>query len=265
MKYGMKIMDRKNRNAHFTPFAPFTGQRPENFTLIELLIVIAIIAILAGMLLPALSLAREKGKSVACSSNLKSQILAFTYYMDDYNDWCIPLEQSNGKNAWSQLFQQLGYNKALKSFACPSEDAEVKHFGKAEIHYGLNSELFGLYLDCPLWGPLKRSYLARFPASSSIIVFSDGMPKSAIPGRNATTYAYTLKLNATPALPYNPDANATAIYLRHQKYGMANAATFGGSVLQYRYKKKQTDHIGCSIYKDILDSTLKTRPYFVTF
>ena len=44
-----------------------------NFTRIELLIVIAIIAILASMLLPALSKARECGKATACLSNLGSR------------------------------------------------------------------------------------------------------------------------------------------------------------------------------------------------
>lgn len=59
------------------------------FTLVELLVVIAVIAILAALLLPALNSAKEKAAGISCTGNLKQAGSYSLLYVGDFNDYYI--------------------------------------------------------------------------------------------------------------------------------------------------------------------------------
>ena len=66
--------------------------KKQNFTLTELLVVISIIAILAGLTMPALNKARASAMATACSSNLKQVGAVFVLYANDSEDLLPPAE-----------------------------------------------------------------------------------------------------------------------------------------------------------------------------
>jgi len=75
----------------------------KKFTLIELLVVISIIGVLASLLLPSLSKARETARGSQCINNVKQVVTAFFLYSDDYRDrlpFIMPGEKSPKDGGW---------------------------------------------------------------------------------------------------------------------------------------------------------------------
>ena len=111
-------------------------QRPGKiaFTLVELLVDIAIIGILAALLLPALARAKAQGQRVGCTNNLKQINLAVLLYTGDNHDMlpCIANTVADGfyTNSCQFVYKSLvkgyaGYKGPSspqdKLFACPAD------------------------------------------------------------------------------------------------------------------------------------------------
>ena len=79
------------------------GRHRPAFTLVELLVVMAVIGILTGLLLPALSAARERGRRTSCMGNLSQIGLAMASYAGDYNGYFPGGHGWNGSAADSTL------------------------------------------------------------------------------------------------------------------------------------------------------------------
>jgi competence protein ComGC len=97
-----------------------------NFTIIELLVVLSIIIILAGLLLPSLNKARDKAKAISCLANLKQLGIGIQSYTMDYNDY-FPIECTSQLSATTasrkmitvMLKAYIPENSAI--YRCPDE------------------------------------------------------------------------------------------------------------------------------------------------
>jgi prepilin-type N-terminal cleavage/methylation domain-containing protein len=161
------------------------------FTLIELLVVIAIIGILAAMLMPVLSKAKEKAQRMICLNNQKQLALGWEMYCGDtgsvvpLNDWqyrgggSVAESPSNSWVAGNAIMDVdpgtitggslYNYVKNPKVYRCPMDRTKVQGTSTDKLRsYALSCFLGGPQVDYDNWGvtPVYKSTQIRNPVKT---------------------------------------------------------------------------------------------------
>ncbi len=164
------------------------------FSLMELIVVMAVTLLLTGLMLPALAQVRENSHRVVCSSNLRQTGLALVMFADDwrelpdsvygvqkgYKSEMMAAHRGESPGNWEGLgwLYEIDHGRYLPSpqvFYCPSHHGEHCYERYSELYDNPGSE--PIYTNYHYAGPIdwKRGTKRRINAAESFVLVADGL------------------------------------------------------------------------------------------
>jgi type II secretory pathway pseudopilin PulG len=148
---------------------------PAAFTLTELLVVIATIALLAAVFLPALAASSgERASRTACLNNLRQIGIVMTVYAGDHQDYVYPCRTQNGGQFVPNCLNPISAASLTNIGVLPTNPASIwtcpNRPGLPVFDPPYNQYVIGyLYFGgiTPKWNPIPYSYNARSPVKLS--------------------------------------------------------------------------------------------------
>jgi prepilin-type N-terminal cleavage/methylation domain-containing protein/prepilin-type processing-associated H-X9-DG protein len=155
------------------------NRRLKGFTLVELLTVIAIVGVLAGLIVPIVGRVRANARFTGCASNLRQIGILFQLYSQD-NKGCLPYAVSAVDGySWDYHLAQYATNEETKSgavpvsvFSCPSSDRKSRGTFDGAA-YGSNIILLGNNHTDPPSIPQTRFASIQYPAATYLATDSN--------------------------------------------------------------------------------------------
>jgi len=106
----------------------------KGFTLVELMVVVAIIAILAAIIIPVASRSREAARQTACKSNMHAIAIALRNYLNDEGGFPLPYNAYSGTGGVSQLYLS-GYISSTSALRCPDDSTSLADYNAAHATF----------------------------------------------------------------------------------------------------------------------------------
>ena len=202
---------------------PGFDKKKSAFTLIELLIVIAIIAILSGMLFPALGRARDKALSASCLSNARQIWMLHMAYADAYNGFFCPAYDAKF-NQWDVagnnrdegiLAVTLGMAGASDSkvYSCPQAENTLSfRYSPRYGGYGYNYLLsFANVNNYPPAYRLVKVSGVRNPAQTAVLADAAYMENTTRVG--STSFLYNPSSGRGGYADFRHNGNVSAVFV----------------------------------------------------